>query len=103
MTALITLHLGSRLPKAYEKDSDGTEPVLAAEQPGLVKCRIKLRYSKDSNFQQRLAETNTAWTALDHGGKPAWVSGTDAFMVSAVAELFGGIEIREWEPAEGDD
>lgn len=108
---LITLHFGSRQPKKYMNEAeclkagvvyDPAEPALHPEQPGEMKCRVKLRFSKDSSLSQSLDEAKRCWGLLDHGA-PAWVSGTNDFAVKAVAVEMGITEIRAWEPAEGDE
>lgn len=103
MTDLVTIHLGSRAPKAYAKDSAPDAPVLLDEQPEGIKCRVKIRLSKHSSLAQSLDEIKRCWVYLDHADAPVWVSGTNAFSVQMVAELFGGIEVRPWEPSEGDE
>lgn len=101
--SLTTIYLGSRLPKQYEKDSDPANPNLSADQPGEVKCRIKMRLSPDGSIEQHIAEARLTWELLDHGSAPAWISGTDDDKVKMLALMLGIKEIRPCEPAEGDE
>lgn len=101
--SLTTIYLGSRMPKQYEKDSDPANPTLSAEQPGKIKCRIKMRLSAEGSAEQHIAEAKMVWEMLDHGKAPAWISGTDDDKVKLLSIMLGIKEIRPCEPAEGDE
>lgn len=103
MSNLVTLHLGSHYPKQYEKESEPERPTLAAEQPGEVHCRVKIRLSKDSSIVQAMQEIAACWRALDHAKAPAWVASTDPMYAAMVSQNYGDIEVREWEPEAGDE
>jgi len=82
--SIITIHLGQRHPKAYERDTDPHEPRLAAKQPGMLKCRLCLRFPADRPMRARMREAEMAWGLLDHDAKPAWIAGNDEQTVSAL-------------------
>ncbi len=76
---------------------------LHEDQPGIVKCRVKIRLSKNSNFEQSISEIARVWHRLDHKEAPAWVASTDNFWAQTVSRLFGGVSIRTFMPEQGDD
>lgn len=106
----VTIHMGSRYPKRYCKphelpegvESDPHELPLHPEQPGLVKCRVKIRIHKDAEPMSAISECRDLWARLDHDA-PAWIAGTDLMWVKMLAKIFGIAEVREFEPAEGDE
>jgi hypothetical protein len=100
---VITIYLGSRNPKKYEQDTDPVNPVLSADQPGFLKCRVKMRMSPEGTMNEWLQEARRCWEMLDHDDKPAWISGTDDQFVMVLAAVMGIPEIRKCEPSEGDE
>lgn len=100
----ITLHLGSRQPKWYKPGTagPGSEAQLADDQKD-AKCRIKLRFVPETPLRVMAREAQIQWSIHDRGAKPAWIAGTDAKAVQAIALMLEIGEVREWAPAEGDD
>jgi len=61
------------------------------------KTRLKGRFSPDSTLSQCIAECKTGWAHNSKDPAPAWISGTDPFLVRVIAEEFGITEIRPYE------
>lgn len=102
---------GARDGYGFEDDADELNKLksiwesgdfLHEVQPGLVKCRVKIRLSPTSTMEQGIAEIAQCWFRLDHDKKPAWVASEDLFWSQMVSRMYGGIEIRDYAPAEGD-
>lgn len=101
---LITLHLGARLPKAYEPSTAGPGGTakLAAQQPAPLKHRIKLRFDPATPPRIMAQEAAIQWRIHTLDEVPAWIAGTDEKAVQVLALMLGINEVRPWDPAEGD-
>jgi hypothetical protein len=108
--SLMTFHFGSRYPKRYCKpeelpvgvEEDPRNPVLHPNQPGFVKCRIKIRLDEADSFMDHVTLVQNTISNLDHK-EMVWIAGTDTSMANLLAKVFDIAEIREFEPEEEDD